>query len=80
VYGGVWSADSRLIYYCGNQPDGTTFIGVVDLATGQAKQLYHFADPLRQLYRPIISVDSKRLFATIGTRESDVWVMELNRK
>jgi Tol biopolymer transport system component len=80
VYGGVWSVDSRLLYYCGSAPDGTGFIGVLDLATGQAKQLYHFADPLRQLYRPIISVDSKRLFATIGTRESDVWVMELKEK
>jgi serine/threonine-protein kinase len=80
IFGGVWSVDSRLIYYCGSEKDGTGFIGVLDVATGVTKPLYHFADPLRQLYRGVIWVDSKNMFFTIGTRESDVWVMELNRK
>ena len=80
VFGGQWSTDSRLIYYCGSGADGTGFIGAVDVATGESKSLYHFADPLRQLYRGVISADSKNIYFTIGTRESDVWVMELNRK
>ncbi|MDQ6717179.1 MAG: protein kinase [Gemmatimonadota bacterium] len=80
IFGGVWSTDSRLFYYCGTVQDGTWFIGVVDFASGATKQLYHFADPLRQPYRGVIWVDSKNLFYTIGTRESDVWVMELNRR
>ena len=80
IFGGVWSVDSRLFYYCGNLQDGTGFIGVVDIATGETTQLYHFADPLRQLYRGVIWVDSKNIFYTIGTRESDIWVMELNKK
>jgi len=42
--------------------------------------LLHFTDPLRQLYRGFIAVDSRRIYFTIGSRESDVWVMELTRK
>jgi Tol biopolymer transport system component len=80
VFGGAWSRDSRLIYYCIANPDGTNSIGVLDIASGAEKVIYHFADPLRQLYRGVIWADTKDLFYTIGTRESDVWVMELNRK
>jgi Tol biopolymer transport system component len=80
VFGGAWSVDSRLIYFCAAESDGTYSIGVLDVATGETKMIYHFADPLRQLYRGVIWADSADLFFTLGTRESDVWVMELNRR
>jgi len=37
-------------------------------------------DPLRQLYRRWVAIDSGHMYFTVRTRESDVWVMELNRK
>jgi hypothetical protein len=80
VFGGAWSRDSRLLYYCGFAPDGRGFIGAVDLSSDEQKIIYRFSDPLRQLYRYVIVPTSKDLFFTLGSRESDVWVMELNRK
>jgi hypothetical protein len=77
---GVWSTDSRLYYYTGTATDGTNAIAAIDVATGAFRNIYRFTDPLRQPYRPTMSASSKEIFFTIGTRESDVWVMELNRK
>ncbi len=80
IYGGTWSADSHLQYYNGIGKDGTSIIGAVDVATLESKILYHFSDPLRQIYRFNLWADSKNIFFTLGTRESDVWVMELKNK
>jgi Tol biopolymer transport system component len=77
---GAWSADSRLYYYTTAAADGTNMIAAFEVATNASRIVYHFSDPLRQPYRPTMSASSKEMFFTIGTRESDVWVMELNRK
>jgi TolB protein len=77
---GTWSVDSRIFYYTSVAPDGTSQIAAFDLATGASRSVYRFSDPLRQPYRPTMAASSKQIFFTIGTRESDVWVMELNRK
>ncbi len=78
--GAAWSFDSRFIYSFGVRPDGTSMLGALDVATGSFTPVMHLTDPLRQIYRGFISTDSSRVFFILGTRESDVWVMELNRK
>jgi Tol biopolymer transport system component len=78
--GCIWSTDSRLIYLGYLEPDGTSVLAALDIATGSLKQLLHLTDPLRQLYRGRIAIDARRIYFTIGARESDIWVMELNRK
>jgi TolB protein len=80
IQGLAWSRDSRLVYYGEIRGDGTTSLWGVPAADGPPRQLLHFTDPLRQLYRGFIAVDSRRIYFTIGSRESDVWVMELTRK
>jgi Tol biopolymer transport system component len=80
IQGLAWSRDSRLVYYGWVGGDGTTSIWGVPAAGGARRQLLHFTDPARQLYRGFIAVDSRHVYLSIGSRESDVWVMELMRK
>ena len=39
-----------------------------------------FDDPTRQPRRPEFDTDGRRLFFTIATDESDVWLLELGRR
>ena len=80
VGGLAWSADSRIIYHCEIASDGTNSLWAAPVTGENPKLLLHLTDPLRQLYRQSIVADSKHIFFTIGSRESDVWVMELTRK
>jgi Tol biopolymer transport system component len=80
VGGLAWSADSRIIYHCEIASDGTNSLWAAPVTGENPKLLLHLTDPLRQLYRQWIAADSRHIFFTIGSRESDVWVMELTRK
>jgi serine/threonine-protein kinase len=71
-----WSRDSRFIYYC----NGLNAFLVIPSTGGPPKPLLRLLDPLRQLYRGKFAVDPNHIYFTIGSRESDIWVMELNRK
>jgi len=71
-----WSRDSRFIYYC----NGLNAFLVIPSTGGPPKPLLRLRDPLRQLYRGNFTVDPNHIYFTIGSRESDIWVMELNRK
>ncbi|MGH7605147.1 MAG: TolB family protein [Gemmatimonadaceae bacterium] len=77
--GFVWSADSELIYYCAEH-NGLRSFRVMPSVGGPSKLLLELSDPLRQLYRGIFAVDQGHIYFTVGSRESDIWVMELNRK
>jgi hypothetical protein len=44
---------------------------------GASKLLVRFDDPSRPSSRPEFATDGKRLFFTIGTRQIDIWAMEL---
>ena len=74
-----WSTDSRFIYYCAlvGRSNG---LMVVPSTGGTSQPLLEFRDPLRQLFRGSLALDSSHIYFTIGSRESDLWVMELNRK
>lgn len=77
--GFVWSTDSKLIYYCAEH-NGLRSFRVMPSVGGPSKLLLELSDPLRQLYRGIFAVDQSHIYFTVGSRESDIWVMELNRK
>lgn len=74
-----WSADSRFIYYCASL-GRLNGLNVVPSTGGPSRPLLEFRDPLRQLFRGSLALDSSHIYFTIGSRESDLWVMELNRK
>ena len=74
-----WSADSKLIYFC-TPVGGSEHFNVAPSTGGASKPLLEFRDPLRQLFRGSFALDSSHIYFTIGARESDIWVMELNRK
>lgn len=76
----AWSRDSRLLYYATADENGMNRIMVVSSRGGTPTPIWTASDPLRQLYRPYVDVDSKNIYFTLGARESDIWVMELKRK
>jgi hypothetical protein len=43
-------------------------------------RLLWFPDPERSPFRPMVDVDDSNFYTTIGSRESDVWVMQLVEK
>jgi len=74
-----WSADSKLIYYC-TSVGGLEHLSAVPSTGGASKSVLELRDPMRQLYRGSFTLDSSHIYVTIGSRESEIWVMELNRK
>ena len=70
-----WSADSKLIYFC-TPVGGSEHFNVAPSTGGASKPLLEFRDPLRQLFRGSFALDSSHIYFTIGSRESDIWVME----
>ena len=75
-----WSLDGRTLYYTARDSSGTWGIWSVPVSGGVARRLVHFADPTRQLYRPRFANDGKNFYFVIGSRESDIWVMDLAKK
>lgn len=74
-----WSRDSKWIYYC-SALAGQNWFWVVPSTGGTPKPVLQLRDPLRQLFRGSFALDSSNIYFTIGSRDSDVWVMELSRK
>jgi serine/threonine-protein kinase len=76
---GPWSSDSRHFYAALRETDGTSSIWQIPMNGDEERQLIHFVDPTRQLYRSTFHVFGDAFYFTIGDRQSDVWTMELNR-
>jgi Tol biopolymer transport system component len=72
-----WSADGRTIYYKAFDPAGRSTIWSVPAVGGTPRLLVSFDDPSRPSSRPEFATNGKRLFFTIGTRQIDIWAMEL---
>jgi Tol biopolymer transport system component/DNA-binding SARP family transcriptional activator len=75
-----WSPDSRTIYYKAFDAAGRSSFWSVAAAGGSPRLLVRFDDPSRPSGRSEFDTDGKRLFFTIGTRQSDIWVMELKER
>jgi Tol biopolymer transport system component len=76
----VWSADSRTVYFQAWTGRDNAAIWSVPHAGGTPTPLVRFTDPARQFYRPALGSDGRNFYFTIGSRESDIWVMELSKK
>ena len=74
---GPWSSDSRHFYAALRESGGTSSIWQIPINGDEERQLIHFVDPARQLYRSTFHVFGDGFYFTIGDRQSDVWTMEI---
>lgn len=76
----VWSADSRTIYFQASAGRDNAAIWSVPADGGTPTALVRFTDPARQFYLTDLASDGRNFYFIIGSRESDIWVMELSKK
>jgi Tol biopolymer transport system component len=72
-----WSPDGRTIFYKAFDAAGHSSLWSVPAGGGTPTALVRFDDPARPSSRPEFATDGKRLFFTVGTRQSDIWAMEM---
>jgi serine/threonine protein kinase len=76
-----WAKDSQNIYFMGRNAKANAFtINSISVKGGPVKTLVTFSDPIRQPFRFEFSNDGKDFYFTTGSRESDIWVMELKKE
>ena len=80
VLGVDWSLDGRTLYYSAYDRSRSAAIWSVPVNGGVARRLVRFTDPTRPLFRPRFANDGKNFYFVIGSRESDIWVMDLAKK
>src|SRR5215213_5314565 len=76
----AFGRDTSALFFAAIDRDGR--YGFYALPAGGAKPrpVLTFDDPARQPRRPEFDTDGRRLFFTIATDESDVWLLELRRQ
>jgi len=74
----VWDPDGRTIYYLAFLPSGWSGWSLVP--GEEPRLILEFDDPMRQHTRYGIATDGRKLYLTLGSHESDVWVLELERE
>ena len=75
----AWSPDGETLYYLTRRPTGWA-IRAIPTRDGDSRTLVLFDDPARQPARYGFAMDGRLFYFTIGSNESDVWVMELERR
>ena len=75
----VWAPDGRTIYYLASGPS-TRSIRSVPAEGGTTRRLVDFDDASRPYTRYGFAAGGHRFYVTLGTLESDVWVMKLERR
>ncbi|MEZ4589295.1 MAG: hypothetical protein R2909_23210, partial [Gemmatimonadales bacterium] len=75
----AWSADGRTVYYLEQGPAGWS-IRSVPAEGGTSRLLVRFDDPTRQHARYGFTTDDRHFWLTLGSHESDVWLLELERR
>jgi Tol biopolymer transport system component len=73
----AWSADSRTLYYLAPGP-GETTIWAVPTKGGTPVLKVRFDDPNRPWHRYGFSARGGKFYFTIGDRQSDIWVAEMD--
>jgi Tol biopolymer transport system component/serine/threonine protein kinase len=76
----LWSPDGGTIYFKAFDPAGRSSLWSVASAGGPPRLLVRFDDPSRPSSRPEFTTDGKRFFFTVGSRQSDIWAMELRKR
>lgn len=75
----AFASDPNVLYFDAVERDGRHAFYSLPLRGGSPRLLFRFDDPARQPRRPEFDTDGKRLFFTLATDESDVWVMKLRQ-
>jgi Tol biopolymer transport system component len=73
----TWAFNARTIYYLNRDASGWS-IRSVPSSGGTSRLLVTFGDSEQQPSRYGFATDGRRFYFTLGRRESDVWVAELN--
>jgi serine/threonine-protein kinase len=74
-----WSADGRTVFYVSEDSGRVVAVVGVPVDGGSARAVVRFDDPTRPWHRYGFRVRAGRIFFTLGTRESDVWVADIER-
>lgn len=69
--------DPAVVYFAAIDAFGRYAFYAIRTAGGSPRPVLAFDDPTRQPRRPEFDTEGRRLFFTIATDESDVWLMEL---
>jgi serine/threonine-protein kinase len=72
----AWSADGATVYYLEQGPGGWAIKSISE-GGGAPRLLVRFDDPSRQHARYGFATDDRRFWFTLGSYESDVWMLEL---
>ncbi|MES2521385.1 MAG: protein kinase [Gemmatimonadota bacterium] len=75
----AWSPDSRTLYYLARGRSGS-MIRAVPIGGGPSRVLVRFEDPMRQPLGYGFATDGRRFYLTMGSHESDVWVLDLTAR
>jgi eukaryotic-like serine/threonine-protein kinase len=73
----AWSADSRTVYYLAPGP-GESGVWAVPAKGGSSVLMVRFDDPNRPWHRYGFSARGGKFYFTIGDRQSDIWVAEVD--
>jgi Tol biopolymer transport system component len=75
----AWAPDGTGLYVKGRDLEGRASFWWVPVSGGTPRLLVRFDQPDRPSGRQEFTTDGRRLFFTIDARESDVWVMAIQR-
>jgi eukaryotic-like serine/threonine-protein kinase len=75
-----WSADGRTVFHVSEESGRAVAIVGVPLDGGPARVVVRLDDPMRPWHRYGVRVRAGRIFLTLGDRESDIWVADIERK
>ncbi|MBL0171187.1 MAG: serine/threonine-protein kinase [Gemmatimonadaceae bacterium] len=79
AFAAAWSPDGAMLYYLARRPNGYA-IRAIARSGGASRLLVQFEDPAHQPARYGFRTDGRRFYLTMGSQESDVWVLELGRR
>jgi serine/threonine-protein kinase len=74
---GIWSTDSKTIYFKAADAERRASIWAVPAEGGTPRLLVRFDDPQKPSLRREFATDGVRFFFTIAQDESDIWVAEV---
>jgi eukaryotic-like serine/threonine-protein kinase len=75
-----WSADGRTVYHVTEDSGRVVAVVGVPVDGGAARRVVRFDDPARPWHRFGFRVRAGRIFLTLGDRESDVGVADIERE
>jgi Tol biopolymer transport system component len=75
-----WSADGRTVFYVSEDSGRVVAVVGVPVDGRPDRAVVRFDDPTRPWHRYGFRVRAGRIFFTLGSRESDVWVADIERE